>query len=74
LKAETEAGYIVAGNYPDIGNTLKFGQLKYYPFASRSELFGPNPKNFPVSKTIHPIMDTEYNTLNGENRDDSKTV
>lgn len=27
LKTATEAGYIVAGNYPDIGNTLKYGQL-----------------------------------------------
>jgi hypothetical protein len=74
LKTATEAGYIVAGNYPDIGNTLKYGQLKYYPFASRSELFGPNPKNFPLSKTFLPVMNTEYNTLNGENRADSKTV
>jgi hypothetical protein len=43
--AATEASYLVAGNYPDIGHDLKFGQLKYYPSASRSELFGPNPKN-----------------------------
>jgi hypothetical protein len=74
LKTATEAGYVVAGNYPDISNTLKYGHLEYYPFASRLELFGPNPKNFAASKTILPVMNTEYNTLNGENRADSKTV
>jgi hypothetical protein len=58
LKTATEAGYIVAGNYPDISGTLKYGQLKYYPFASRSELFGPDPKNFPESKTVLPVMST----------------
>lgn len=30
-KPETEAGYIITGNYPDIGNTLKYGKMQYYP-------------------------------------------
>lgn len=38
-KPETEAGYFISGNYPDIGNSLKYGKIQYYPSGSR-ELFG----------------------------------
>jgi hypothetical protein len=55
-KPEKEAGYIVAGNYPDIGNDLKYGRISYYPFASRNELFGAKPSNYPVGKTEFPIL------------------
>ena len=39
--ADTDAGYIVFGNYPDIGNNLKYGELVFVPKAPRN-LFGEN--------------------------------
>jgi hypothetical protein len=72
-KPETEAGYIIAGNYPDISNDLKYGKLEYYPFAPR-ELFGPNPDNFAEGTTTIPVLKTEINKINGNNRMDSTAV
>ena len=36
---DTEAGYYLVGNYPDIDNKLKYGKLEYYPNGPR-DLFG----------------------------------